>query len=281
MKYLLAVSGGIDSVVLLDMLARKKQQDLIVAHFDHGIREDSAADARFVEALAQKYDLPFVTKREELGVAPSEELARARRYHFLRQMAKQHNATIVTAHHGDDVIETIAINLHRGTGWRGLAVLDSADITRPLLTIPKSTLRAYALEHRLEWVEDSTNAQDIYLRNRVRRLTSVNLPSEVRQSLHKLWQQQIKVKTEINTELVGFLQQSGEYERYFFITIDALTACEILRAIIKAAYGTTPTRPQTERALLAIKTASANTQYDVGSGCKLRFTLRTFIVETP
>ena len=69
MKYLLAVSGGIDSVVLLHKLVQDGGHELIVAHFDHGIRPDSASDARFVEALAGQYGLPFVAKREELGSA--------------------------------------------------------------------------------------------------------------------------------------------------------------------------------------------------------------------
>ena len=67
MVYLVAVSGGIDSVVLLHMLVQEGEHDLTVAHFDHGIRDDSAADARFVEELAAQYGLPYVGKREELG----------------------------------------------------------------------------------------------------------------------------------------------------------------------------------------------------------------------
>ncbi len=68
MKYLVAVSGGIDSVVLLDILVKDAQHELIVAHFDHGIREDSADDERFVRGLAAQYGLPFTSRRTELGV---------------------------------------------------------------------------------------------------------------------------------------------------------------------------------------------------------------------
>ena len=85
--YIVAVSGGVDSVVLLDMLAKKGEHELVVAHFDHGIRPESDADARFVWALAQCYGLPCEVRREELGAGASEELARARRYAFLRDIA--------------------------------------------------------------------------------------------------------------------------------------------------------------------------------------------------
>ena len=76
MKYVLAISGGVDSVVLLDMMSQLNK-DIVVAHFDHGIREDSAADARFVEALANRYGVEFIVERVELGVTASEDLARS------------------------------------------------------------------------------------------------------------------------------------------------------------------------------------------------------------
>jgi len=91
-KYVVAVSGGVDSAVLLDILSKKPGLDLIVAHFDHGIRDDSKSDAIFVANLAKEYNLPFETKREELGSDVSEEKARDRRYEFLRAVAKKHDA---------------------------------------------------------------------------------------------------------------------------------------------------------------------------------------------
>ena len=92
MMYLVAVSGGLDSVCLLDMLSRSEYR-LAVAHVEHGIRgEESRADARFVAALAQKYNLPFVSTSLELGVNASEELARRKRYEFLLAQAQEFGA---------------------------------------------------------------------------------------------------------------------------------------------------------------------------------------------
>ena len=88
MKYIVAVSGGVDSVVLLDMLGKIPGHELVVAHFDHGIREDSARDAQFVASLAHERGLIYAGKREELGANASEALARERRYGFLRELAK-------------------------------------------------------------------------------------------------------------------------------------------------------------------------------------------------
>lgn len=267
--------------MLLDMLVRDGEHELVVAHFDHGIRDDSADDARFVEGLAHRYSLPFVTKREVLGKEASENLARARRYAFLRAEAKNHNAVVATAHHADDIIETIAINLVRGTGWRGLAVLDTPGIERPLLHLAKRDIRKYAQASRLEWVEDSTNAGDQYLRNRIRRQIASRLSAEQKQNLLVLWKKQLTYKHMINTELAAHVRSDGEYSRYFFSQVDTQVAYELLRSLVAAQNTGAPTRPQTERAILAIKTARPGSTFQIGSGVTLRFTERTFIVETP
>ena len=272
-KYIVAVSGGVDSVVLLDMMSRLPGHDLIVAHFDHGIRKDSARDAQFVGALAQKYNVPFETKREELGKDASEDLARRRRYAFLRELSKKHQAPIVTAHHADDVLETIAINHVRGTGWRGLAVLDS-DIIRPLLGFTKEDLKKYANEHELSWREDSTNESDVYLRNRLRPLV-LQLESDKKRQLHELRQQQLELKRSIEAEAERLVGKGPEYSRYFFIQIPTNVAVECLRHVTRGML----TRPQLERALLAIKTVQPGKIFEASKRVKLHFHARSFTVE--
>lgn len=280
MKYLLAVSGGIDSVVLLDMLVREGKHDIIVAHFDHGIRDDSEHDAAFVRELARQYDVPFVMAREELGEGASEDMARNRRYAFLRSRANESGAIIATAHHADDIIETVAINLIRGTGWRGLAVLDAPDVVRPLLARTKQDNIAYALEHRLEWVEDSTNRSDVYLRNRIRHQLGL-MSQNNKISVLALWRKQIAKKRLIEEEIAGYLSPTASYSRHFMIMIPSTEAVELLRRFVFAVHGAVPTRPQAERALLAIKTAHPGDVCQIGDGIQLRFTRREFIVEAP
>jgi tRNA(Ile)-lysidine synthetase-like protein len=281
MRYLVAVSGGIDSIVLLHKLVETGKHELVVAHFDHGIRTDSADDARFVEGLANLYQLPFVTKREDLGVGASEDQARIRRHAFLRSEAQKMEAVIVTAHHADDVIETIAINLTRGTGWRGLGIMNQPGIARPLLELSKQEIRDYALRHHLEWVEDSTNMSDNYLRNRLRLTIGRQLSLEKKHKVLHLWQTQLKLRYEIEREAQGFMVESQQYSRYFFCCIDAMNASELLRSIILQAGFSGPTRPQLERALLAIKVAKPGTTQEIGLGTRLFFYERTFIVRTP
>ena len=263
------------------MLQQTGKFDLIVAHFDHGIRPDSAADARFVAGLAKLRGLPFVSKREELGAKASEDQARKARYDFLFQEARRLQATIATAHHLDDVVETIAINSIRGTGWRGLAVLDRAGVVRPLLKYSKAEIRSYALGHQLEWVEDSTNASSNYLRNRVRQSIAVSdMLIATKLQLRNLRDRQCNIRRRVEDES-RLLLPSPPYSRYFFTAIDTFVACELLRYIVTIKAGTGLTRPQLDRAMLAIKTAKPRTEYDIGEGAKLVFTARTFVVETP
>lgn len=275
---LVAVSGGVDSVVLLDILVKSDRYDLTVVHFDHGMRPDSAADARFVEGLAAQYGLEFIGKREELGVQASEDRARSARYDFLFAEVKKRDAVVATAHHLDDVVESIAINIVRGTGWRGVAVLARAGVVRPLIGKTKEEIRRYALENRLEWVEDITNTGDKYLRNRLRKLISRRLVIAKKLQLEKLRESQLILKKEIDQECQHLLTPPP-YSRYFFTQLDPDAARELLRSVFLQETHSSPTRPQLDRALLAIKTAKTATIYDVGAGVRLEFRERTFVVE--
>jgi tRNA(Ile)-lysidine synthetase-like protein len=165
-----AVSGGVDSVVMLHLLASRSDLDAVVAHFDHGIRADSAADARFVAALAAGYGLKCELGRARLGPRASEDQARRARHAFLRKVRDKYAATqILTAHHRADLIETAIINLLRGTGRAGMSSLKNTGVySRPLITWTREKICEYAAGHRLEWVEDETNLSEKYLRNRVR-----------------------------------------------------------------------------------------------------------------
>jgi tRNA(Ile)-lysidine synthase len=252
------------------MLAKASGHELIVVHFDHGIRGDSADDARFVASLAHKYGLVYKGKREELGKMASEALARERRYAFLREVAEEYNAPIVTAHHLDDLVETVAINLQRGTGWRGLAALDS-DVLRPLIDTPKQQLIEYAQKHGLQWHEDSTNATNAYLRNRIRHKAS-DIPHDTKRQLRALHSHQKQLKKEIEKEVSKLVGEGPEYSRYLLTHLPQASALECLRFITKGKL----TRPQLTRCLLAIKTAVAGSVYEAGSGVNVRFGTRHF-----
>ena len=178
---LAAVSGGRDSTVLAWLLSRlhykgRLSGEVIVAHVDHGIHNDSAAAAEHVRDLCAELDLPFVSERLE-GVLPSEEALRDARYEALIAMARGAGSKVViTGHHGDDNMETVLFRMLRGTGPRGLAgipefrrLTDDVAVVRPLLRIRKTTLHWLLELLGLSWFEDPTNADLSYARNRLRR----------------------------------------------------------------------------------------------------------------
>lgn len=171
--YIVAVSGGVDSMVLIDLLIKHQSQNnwqLIVAHVNHGIRHDSALDEALVKQVAEVNQLIFESINLKLKATASESLARAKRYQFLEEIKlKYQAAAIITAHHQDDFIETAILNLIRGTGRKGLSSLKNNDLRlRPLINYPKSEIIKYAKANHLVWHEDYTNKDQHYLRNYIR-----------------------------------------------------------------------------------------------------------------
>lgn len=280
-KYIVAVSGGVDSVALLDMLS-KTDHDLVVAHFDHGIRPDSKKDAEFVKALAKKYGVPYVSERARLGRKASENLARTKRYDFLRKVARDHDGRIVTAHHRGDVIESIVFNLRRGSGWRGLAVMSATDIARPLIEMTKEELISYAKGKGLEWREDPTNASDVYARNKIRHTVMPRIAQTERDEFIKFHAAQTALRQAIDEELGGLYEavktDSGAFSRHFFIMADEIAASELLNYIIKQQKGTGLTRPALHRLLLAIKTGRPGSKHVAHSSVTLKLKPLTFTI---
>ncbi len=164
-----ALSGGLDSVVLLHLLKfSAHHRSLAAAHFDHGMRPNSAEDAAWVAGLCRAWEVPLVTGRARAHLR-SEAEARRARYEFLEAAAPA-DALIATAHHLDDQAETVLFRAARGSGLRGLAAIlpRRGRIVRPLLPFARAELEAYARAARLRWRDDPTNRSAAYARNRIR-----------------------------------------------------------------------------------------------------------------
>ena len=276
-SHVVAVSGGIDSSVLLHMLqSRRGGSEFIVAHVDHGIRDDSGDDARFVMGLAAQYGLECVGVSLRLGPAASEDTARTARYGWLKMIAKERKATLITAHHLDDVVGSVAINLHRGTRWRGLAVMSDAAIVRPLLGMTKAELREYALQHRLEWVEDSSNCSPAYTRNRLRGAIE-RLPASKKRNLLAMRNSQLSLRRHIDDELESIWEQAG-YSRYFYTMVPQKAAIELLRHSLEHSTGIAPTYVTAERIITALKSARPGAMIDVDGTTKIVTLLRDFAI---
>jgi tRNA(Ile)-lysidine synthase len=180
-KVVLAVSGGLDSMVLLDLMDRLRREmeiELHVAHLDHRLRPESAADSLFVAREADRRGLPCTcgsldvagyARRERLSL---EDGARRLRYRFLDEVARETGAgKIALGHHAGDQAETVVMHLLRGSGARGLGGMETlrqGRYLRPMLEFERGALEEYAREASLDFREDSSNADLRFVRNRIR-----------------------------------------------------------------------------------------------------------------
>jgi tRNA(Ile)-lysidine synthase len=267
-KYVVAVSGGVDSIALLHLLARQPGLQLTVAHYDHGIRPDSLIDRKLVQLTAKQYGLPFVYHTGKLGSRASEAFARQKRYEFLHQVRRASGAAaIITAHHQDDLLETAILNLLRGTGRRGLSSLKSTDVVkRPLLHVPKQELLRYAAEQGLVWREDSTNADDRYLRNYIRHRLLPRFAEADREALLAILQKAHAHNAVLSAELAAYLHmqpQTHSLDRHQFILLPHAVAREVLAEWLLLRGDVALSRPLLERLVVAAKTGRSGSRADV------------------
>ncbi len=288
-KYVVAVSGGVDSMALLHMLVQKRQQKaknkLIVAHFNHGIRPNAQKDEELVKKTAQKYNLPFEVGYGHLGPGVNEEQARKARYKFLNEVKQKYKTdAIVTAHHEDDLIETAIINILRGSGRRGMsAIIENPDIRRPLLPYSKKDILSYAKKNHLSWREDPTNKDERYLRNYIRRRIVPKLSTKQRAQLLQDIKQVALISQLINQEIANLSQKivkGNAISRNRFIILPSEVANEVLIHFLRA-HGIRQFDKKTiERLSVAIKTARAGSKLDVIKGASMEMTPSEVVLHT-
>lgn len=175
-KLLLAISGGIDSMVLLDLL-NKLRFNICVVHCNFQLRgTESDGDEMLVKEICQDSYIPyFIEKFDTLEFAKENKLsiqlaARKLRYDWFQEIISLGFDYVLTAHHLDDNVETFLINFTRGTGLEGLTGIpaQNGNIIRPLLPFSREEIENYANENKIQWREDSSNAADKYFRNKLR-----------------------------------------------------------------------------------------------------------------
>ncbi len=201
-RALVGVSGGRDSVALLHLLLDQGFNKLVVCHLNHSLRgRASDADARFVERLAARHGLSFVLEKvnvRELAQAQRmslETAAREARFAFFQKVARRRRCTtLYLGHHADDQVETLLLNLCRGTGRAGLAAMlprterDGFTILRPLLGMWREEIDAYLRERKIKFREDASNTDAAHTRNRVRHQLIPTLEKQFGRELRRtLW----------------------------------------------------------------------------------------------
>ncbi|HVX58578.1 MAG TPA: tRNA lysidine(34) synthetase TilS [Candidatus Saccharimonadales bacterium] len=272
--YVLAVSGGVDSVALLDILSKRSGLKIIVTHFNHHIRQDSDEDERLVAGLAKKYRLAFESGGEHLGPDASEEQAREARYNFLRAVMEEYDAkAIITAHHEDDMIETAILNILRGTGPRGLvAIASNPMIIRPLLKATKTDLKAYASKNNLSWREDPTNQDEKILRNYIRMNILPKMTDSQRISFLKNMDKIAdleETKEELIATLSHNLVRDKELDRSRFGLMPFEVGSSLLHDWLKKTGTSELNRPMIVRLNNFVRTGKAGASFDVDKKIKV------------
>ena len=175
-KIVVGVSGGPDSIALLDILYRL-DYDVVVCHINHGLRENANLDEKFVKKFCKDRNLKCYTKKINLKIKKnlngmsSEEAGRKARYDFFKEVLELENANLIaTAHNENDNAETVLLNLFRGSGVSGLKgiLAKNNNVIRPLIECPRKEILKYCKENDLNPCHDETNDEDIYTRNKIR-----------------------------------------------------------------------------------------------------------------
>ena len=177
-KVLIAVSTGVDSMVLLDLISKYTKAEVIIAHVNHGKREQSNLEEKYICDYAKENGLKcfvYHLKKEDINNGNFQEKAREARYRFFKEiMIKEDIHILLLAHHLNDDIETIVFRLERGSslasyaGISDIVNISEGIIARPLLGILKKDILEYAKANDIKYFEDESNSTDIYSRNKIR-----------------------------------------------------------------------------------------------------------------
>ena len=279
---LLCVSGGADSLALLDLmheLASSAGLSLVVAHADHQIRSDSRTVGQTVEGLAEHYGLPFELGELSLGPDASETVARRARYRWLRDVQQRRGARyLVTAHHRDDQVETVLLRALSGTGPAGLAgipVRGRGGLVRPLLPFTRAELAAHVAARGLPHHDDPANRDPRHLRSWVRhallpllheRLGPRALDDVLRLGRHaaaerRAWDAALELMPELalHVEHRGFSVAREALRRY-----DATVAVALVRAAARRAG--LVLGPARARRLLTLAAGPSGRRLSLGGG---------------
>jgi tRNA(Ile)-lysidine synthase len=278
--YVAAISGGVDSMALLHMLQARRLQAqsdpliIIVAHLDHGIRDDSVQDRMLVQEIAGIYGMPFVFDEAVLGNSASEATARQARYAFLNKVVKNSAAqAIITAHHEDDALETAILNIARGSGRKGMTSLSSRDeLLRPLIEVSKKDLINYAQTNGLKWREDSTNNDTKYKRNHIRHNVvgkfDKDTKDELKQLIHKTRLANEEIDEILNT-MLGEHLTDNILDRNWLVSLPHNLGREVLATWLRQNNYREFDKKTLERLIVGAKVAKNGAKIEIIKNAKM------------
>jgi len=250
----LGISGGPDSMALLDIMIKLKSEldlILVVCHVNHNIRKESETEEAYLREFSKENGLNFETmKILNYGDDNFHNEARTIRYNFFDKICKEYNARfLMTAHHGDDLVETILMRIVRGSTLKGYSgfskVIEKDDYTilRPLITLTKDELTSYCDNNNVKYFVDSSNSKDVYTRNRYRKYVLPFLKSEdacVHEKFLRFSETLIEYNNYVDREMnqvINKVFKSGVLNISKFNELDHLIQRKIIYTILEKIYG--------------------------------------------
>ena len=249
---IIATSGGPDSMVLLTLLlAVKKEKNLklVCAHVNHKLRKESDDEAKMVKKYCEKENIIFEYMIIDRYKGNTENYARKKRYEFFDKLIKKYSSSyLLTAHHGDDLTETIMMRLIRGASLKGYAGFSevtekkSYKIYRPLITKTKTELLNYAKENNIPYAVDQTNESDDYTRNRIRKYILPTLKKE-NKNVHLKFTEFSKLISEteeyfekVVAKKITNIYQNNKLNVEVFLTEEPLIQKKLIHNILNDVY---------------------------------------------
>lgn len=270
-KLILAVSGGVDSTVLLYLL-KALNANVVVVHFNHQQRAESIMEAEYVKSLAQTFDYPYEYFELSIEKDFHNEAHQQRRTHLLAVATKYNSDVIITAHHSNDLLETILMRLSRGSNLLGYGGFvesyykDGFHFLKPLLSVSKEQIIDYAKSHDIRYFTDASNKSDTYTRNRYRHHIIPLLLEENPSILEKTLQYNKTLQDaffHIRKSSVAFLKGHDFFLISDYLKLDRIIQQDIIAYLlenqdIEFSY------PKIEQIIDFLQTAGPNSHYDVG-----------------
>lgn len=291
--FLIGLSGGVDSVVLLHLFSQQPDLNIRAIHIHHGLSPNANHWATFCQDYCQKLAIPLITRQiKVIGKQGLEANARQARYQAISELIRP-NEIFVTAHHLDDQAETFFLALKRGSGVQGLSAMQAVGywqkmtIFRPLLTISKNDLLDYATQHGLSWVNDESNNDDRFdrnfLRNRVlpelnQRFAQFN--QMVARSAQHCADQQRLIEELLNDELNARLGAQQQLNIHGFVQFSSLKQQQLIRLWLAKNHLPMPSQAQLQALIneLIFANADKQPQIKLGEKCIRRYRQEIFIL---
>lgn len=270
-KIILSVSGGVDSTVLLYLL-KELNADLVIVHFNHQQRKESVLEAEYVKALSKEFNYPFEYFELDIKEDFHNEAHNQRRVHLMNVAKKYETDVIITAHHLDDLLETILMRISRGSNLLGYSGFvssyykDGFYFLKPLIEVSKEEILKYAKENHIKYFVDASNKSDIYTRNRYRNEIIPLLLKENNRLLEKILQYNKTLSeafSHIRKTSTAFLQNKDSFLIGDFLKLDDAIKKDVIAYLLEN-KDISFTYNKIEEIISFLETSGPNSYYDLG-----------------